>query len=160
MKQKFNAGVELDMITKDEVKDLLQAQMTSWFNEVAKGDRYKRFSAQATVLADGTVTFGQDAHNRVGPNDGFIWSLKRLNIGPDTGIDPSTDDVFLFFNDANPSSMIRQLAANYSQFGTNEVVLYPGDSLVITSSSLTAGDILTISGAVRELPLPMGWRLD
>jgi hypothetical protein len=159
MKQKFNAGADLDLLTKGEVEELLKASQTSWFNEVAKGDRYRRFGVQSTVIADTTVTFGDDPHNQVGPNDGFIWAVKRLNIiGGE--IDPGTNDTFIYLNSASPSNMVRQLVANYTAFGNNELVMYPGDQLIVTSTGLTDGTIVTLTGAVRELPLPMGWRLD
>ena len=121
MKTKIQAGAEIETITKDEVRELLKASQTSWFNEVAKGDRYKRFAVQSTVLADGTVTFGNDAHNQVGPNDGFVWSLKRVNFVV-AGFDPTSNATYLYLNDPNPSSMIRQLSDAYTQFGNNEVV--------------------------------------
>lgn len=160
MKQKFNAGADLDMLTRDEVREVLESSQKSWFNEVAKGDRYKRFSIQAPVLAAGTVVIGEDNLTRVGPNDGFVWSLKRLNLVATTAFDFTSDFTYLYINDAHPSSMVRQITAAYTQFGNNEVVLYPGDSLVVTSVSLTAGEIVTMSGAMRELPISMAWRLD
>ena len=160
MKQKFNAGAELDLITKDEVKELLNSSRTSWFNEVAKGDRYKRFSAQGTVTAGGTLAIGAVVNQRIGPNDGFVWSLKRLNVFATTAFDPSSDTGLLYLNDPSPSSLVRALSSTYTQFGNNEVVMYPGDTLYVAFTGLTATEIVTISGAVRELPLPMAWRLD
>lgn len=154
----FKAGAEFDMLTNKELRDTLKDVMASWMAETTIGARYARFSA-AALIANSAVEIGGPgrADDNLGPAPGFVWDVRRLRI---TGL--ATNDVAaVYVNDANPSSMIAStadVAGALFLFG-EQVILYPGDSLLVTGASLAATGFITVSGQVRELPMALAWRL-
>lgn len=165
MKTKLQAGAELDLISKDEMRDVLKSVTQDWFNQTARGDRFKLFSASATIAA-GALTIGgalqRDAV--LGPADGFVWAVQRVavfGLTTTTG-DPkvtASEPLRLFLNDDGASSLVHPALQGYQAFGEHELVLYPGSTLLVTGTSLTASGVITLTGQAREVPMPLAWRL-
>lgn len=165
MKTKLQAGAELDLITKDEMKDVLRTVTQDWFNQVARGDRYRRFSATGTVAA-GELTIGgaEQLDSVLGPAEGFVWAVKRIAVYGLTLFVPEDSFVFteplaLYLNDSGPSSLVDPALQGYRGFSTDELVLYPGDTLLATGTALTHTGTVTLTGQARELPMPLAWRI-
>lgn len=166
MKTKLQAGATLDLISKDELKDVLKTVRQDWFNQVARGDRYRRFSASGTI-AGGALTIGgaTQRDGTLGPAEGFVWALKRVAVFGLTTFTPGppgsvfTEPLRLFLNDDGPSSLVHPAVQGYQSFQTDEVVMYPGDTLLVTGTSLVSTGVVTITGQARELPMPLAWRL-
>lgn len=165
MKTKLQAGAELDLISKDEMKDVLKTVTQDWFNQVGRGDRYPRFSASGTIAAGELIIDGASQLNqRLGPAEGFVWAVQRLalhGLTTNTG-DPltsSTEPVQLFVNDTGPSSLVHPSLQGYKEFGEHELVLYPGDTLLVVGTALTKTGVITLTGQAREVPMPLSWRL-
>lgn len=154
-KVKIQAGAELDVLTRAEMKEELSAFQANWWEEARRGDRFRRLLIQATVTAAGTVEFGTNPDQASGPADGFVWSVKRL---AHSGVG---EDLDLFVNDPSPGSFVGRFPATvrYWAFDSGQLVLYPGDTLVASGASWTAGEIHTLTGAVRELPIALAWRI-
>lgn len=157
-KFKIAAGAEIDMLTNSELRKTLSDTMASWMAEVTTGARYARFSA-AGLIAGAALQIGgaERADDNLGPAPGFVWDVRRLRI---SGL-ADADVASVYVNDANPSSMVASTAdvsGGLFLWG-EQVVLYPGDSLLVAGASLTATGYVTVSGQVRELPMALAWRL-
>jgi hypothetical protein len=158
-KFKIQAGAELDVLTHDELKTALSAFTATWHQEVARGDRFRDIRATGTIAATAVSIGGdKDTGNNLGPSAGFVWSVQRLAVVAGT-----VDDVAkltLFKNDNGPGSQVKPVLATYNSFGPRELVLYPGDVLLVENFSALGGSgNITLTGSVREVPIALAWRL-
>lgn len=163
MKTKLQAGAELDLISKDEMKDVLQTVTKDWFNQVSRGDRYPRFSAAATIASNAfTIDGTERTYERMGPAEGFVWAVQRIAVqGLTTYTEGTltTEPVVLYLNDTGASSLVHPALVGYKEFGAHELIMYPGDTLVVVGAGLTATGQITVTGQAREVPMPLAWRL-
>jgi hypothetical protein len=157
-KVKLQAGAEIDFLNKKEMHEELNAMMTSWVGEVSRGDRYPRFKMYGTI-AGGQVSIGTEDAQLVGPDEGFCWSLRRLAIVGGSYA-PATDSLGLYLGtDLNPSSVIQPPSlAKYNAYEAGEMVLMPGDQIVVAGGVAGAGK-MWVTGQVRELPIPLLYRM-
>lgn len=157
MKFKIQAGAEIDVATKKEVRDEIEAARTSWIGEVARGDRFRRFSAYAYSDAAGTVAVGQTGQY-IGPAEGFVWSVTRFAVT--SGYDPATQVLSLTLgSDATTgSAVIIPDLGTYNDLSGNQLVLYPGDRLYVVGT-VAASSRVWVTGQARELPISLAWRL-
>lgn len=161
----LKAGAKLDMLNRKELKETLDAATRDWFSQVARGDRYRRFSASGVIdtgslLIDGTVAQNQT----LGPAEGFVWAVQRvalhgLTVVSGTPAVAVSEPVQLFLNDVGPSSLVHPAIEGYQDLGQYSLVLYPGDTLLVRGAGLTSTGTVTLTGQARELPLPLAWRL-
>lgn len=153
---KLAAGAKLDVLNRHELKSVLDTVTRDWFNQVARGDRYRRFSAAAAISGAAVTIGGASARDAVmGPAEGFVWAVQRIAV---VGL-TDTEPVRLSINDDGPASVVHPALVQYADFGQYSLVLYPGDTLLVTGTSLTSTGTVTVTGQVRELPLPLAWRL-
>lgn len=154
MKFKIQAGAEIDVATRDEVRQEIAAVRSSWMAEVAKGDRFVSFSGFADITA-GEVLIGATGE-AIGPQPGFVWSVTRLAL---TNYDPTTDAVAIYRGDVSDSATVIPLMdRRHELFSGNELVLYPGDTLQ-AAGSVTGSGRVWLTGQARELPVSLAWRL-
>lgn len=158
--QIIKAGGKIDAVTYREMHDALGAHMRSWVAEIAAGGRFARFAATGTVAATALSIGGAASTQELGPAPGFVWDVRRLHI---TGL-AVADVASVFINDSGPASLVATttdlpLAANRSFLWSKQVVLYPGDNLLVTGASLAATGQITVSGQVLELPVNLAWKL-
>lgn len=161
-KQKIQAGATLDTVTSKELSDALGAHLRSWVAETTVGGRFTRFSAVGTV-ASSAVSIG-GASTDLGPGPGFVWDVRRLRITSSSGTITPADIFGVFINDPGPASTVARsddTVASQRMWNWNgNVVLYPGDNLLITNiGTLATTGGLTVSGQVLELPLTLAWKL-
>lgn len=156
MKFKINAGAELDLLTRDEMRDELAGFAANWRAETIKGDRYKRIYGYGTP-ATGAVEFGGDlaGGEQLGPAQGFVWDVRRLGL---LGHDPAADVLRVFINAPEIGNCVIPVMGRYQGFNRAELVLYPGD-LLLVSGTTAATDRVSLVGQVRELPIGLAWRL-
>ena len=157
---KLAAGAKLDVLNRHELKTVLEAARRDWFSQVSRGDRYRRFSAVGTVAADGVagslVIGGAEAADAgLGPAEGFVWDVRRLAV---FGLG-ANDTVKLFVNDDGPSSGVHPSVSGFLPFDQAQLVMYPGDVLLVKGTGLTATGNITVTGQARELPMPLAYRL-
>jgi hypothetical protein len=156
MKQKFNAGAELDILTKRELSSALK----EWMVDVAKGCRPIRINAQGVAGSDGTVTIGGAATltgGKLGPAPGFWWAITRIAVR----VDQLPAAYSLYFNGPHVNSLVRDLDGTqngYASFGAHECLVGNQDQLVIRATSLVAGSTVTASGAAVEIPSQLLWK--
>lgn len=162
---KMGAGVTMDVLNKAELKSALDAATRDWFNQVARGDRYRSFSATGTIAAGALSIGGATSDGAVlGPADGFVWAVQRIALSgltsaTGTPLVATTEPVALFVNDNGPSALVHPAITGYQAFGEHELVLYPGSTLLVTGTALTSTGIITLTGQAREVPMPLAWRL-
>ncbi|MFJ8719755.1 hypothetical protein ACIRD9_42590 [Streptomyces violaceus] len=155
----LKAGAKIDVLNRKEMKEVLDVATRDWFNQVARGDRYRRFSASAAIDTGSLTIGGAAARDAVlGPAEGFVWAVQRIGIYGLT-IDGETEPVQLFVNDDGPSSIVHPAVTGYQDFGSYALVLYPGDVLLVKGTDLVSEGTATVTGQVREVPYPLAWRL-
>lgn len=159
-KFKLTAGAEFDTLTKQELLDALQVK-PSWIGEVESGVKFSRFTSQATV-ASNAVDFGSagSANELIGPQPGFVWDIRRLQI---SGLSAG-DFVTIYQNDISPTSVVAvSLSGNNASriwLWSQQVVVFPGETLRIVGTGLNAATTqVTASGLVREAPVSLAWKL-
>lgn len=154
---KITAGGSIDTLNKRELDAVLTKVLTSWRQEVGRGIGSRRFSRQGTVDATGALTIGGTDQNTEGngPDTNMVWSVNRLavaNAGPSPVLN-------LYLNSPDPSAIVRPNLPVYANFGTSELILEPGDALLVTGSALTPGAVVTMTGQTWEVPRPLLWKL-
>ncbi len=156
---KLQAGATLDLLNKRELREALDAASRDWFSQVARGDRYRRFSASGAISGSAVSIGGARQRDAVlGPAEGFVWAVQRLAVGgleTESGIEA----VSLYINDSGAASLVHPAIEGYQAFGEHELVLYPGDVLLVEGASLASTGTVTVTGQAREVPLPLAWRL-
>lgn len=154
-KYKMAAGKEFETLNKSELHDVLKTVTQDWFNQVGRGDRYRRISAAGAVAGGAVSIGGPDQSDTLGPKDGFVWDVRRLAVST-LG---ASDTLQVFLNDNGPSSLVHPAMGGFLPFDNAVLVMYPGDALLFTGTGLTAVGTLTVTGQVREIPMPLAWRI-
>lgn len=156
---KLQAGAKLDLLNRNELRDELVLLQRNWMTEVARGIKYRKISAFADTDGSGNLTFGISSEQYLGPGEGFVWSLLRLAVAA-PGYDTTTDTLELYLNEVGPSNLVRPSPLpRYIAPGMGEIVLYPGDHLVLNGAGLTASTRVWVTGSVREAPTTLAWKL-
>lgn len=155
MKVKIAAGAEFDVLTQKEMEQSLKGMMTSWVSEVSRGDRYRRFSVFGDI-ADTALSIGGTPAQDIGPDEGFVWAVKRLAIA---NYDPTAESLDLYINGTDSSAVVEPGLARYSSYDANQLVLYPGERLWVAGTDLTSTGRVWVTGQARELPISLLWRL-
>jgi hypothetical protein len=156
MRFKIHAGGELDIPSAKEIRAEVDGAMSSWAAEIGRGDKYRRFSVFGTI-AGGLLSIGDQSTERVGPEAGFVWSVKRLalyNYNPDT----EGNELNLYVSSPNASALVMPAMDNYNSFDANQLVLYGGETLYVDGTHVGDGKVW-LTGQARELPVGLVWRL-
>lgn len=162
MKAKLQAGVELDLLTQTELREELQAA-AAWRTEIARGVRWRKFSAQGNV-ATGVWTIGGAAtpnndKDQMGPQDGFVWSVTRVAVSGN-GFVAGTDLFSVFVDENTPSKLVTSGLTRWQPYDVGTLVLNGGEQLLLTGAGTgLAGTDVTVSGQAIELPVQLAWRM-
>lgn len=154
---KMTAGGVFHTLTKDELDHSLKSFMV----QNAVGARPVRFAAQGTVIADGTLSIGGAVTlvgGTLGPAAGFHWIVNRVAVR----INGVAASYSIFINSAQPQDLVRDVtttANGYVAFGRPDLVLAGDDSLVITASGATSGQIAVVTGQAIEVPSTLLWKV-
>lgn len=161
-KIKLQAGAELDLLNKDELRHEMGRFLADWMVEAARGPRSVRFSALGAVTSAGTLTLGGNTSTltsgRLGPDESMVWSVKRWCI---SGLVGNGDTLSAYVNNDGPNSLIMSGVSGFNNFGSDSLVLQGGDRLLFTGAELltAAGTQVGVSGQAWELPATLMWRL-
>lgn len=162
MEFELRAGGKINLLTAAEAGDAIRGALKDWQAEAVRGARSIRFSSYATIAGGNVQVGGTDgygaANGVLGPEAGFVWSVKRLAF---TGIVPATETLNIYVNSASPFELVRSGVTTFERFGSDELVLIGAERLLITNgTALTLnGTNLTVSGQAMELPIGMMWKL-
>ncbi len=155
-------GAELDLLNKHEFETGLESQWQAQQRAAAAGIKYRRLPLMTGAAAAGALSVTEASGNDCGPNEGFAWMAKRLAVqGLTAGVTP--DVVNLFRNNpGQPGNFLWQFNGNnlaYT-FGTFEIVLLPGEKLVLQSvGAFAATGQVTLSGELVQVPAEFLWKL-
>lgn len=158
MKVRLQAGVDIDLLNKQELIEALVDFRKSWVAELARGVQFPRFSLSGTVDGSGVLEFGgATGSDRSGPDNGMVWSIRRLAVTGVTG----TQTVSVFVNSSSPHDLLVPgiTLATPILLPENTCILRTGDHLVVAGSSLTNGAKVTLSGHAKEVPEFALWML-
>lgn len=151
---KIQAGARINLLTREELRQEMDAARTNWVHEVARGIRYRRFSTFATSDGAGAIEIGIQGDQRMGPGEGFVWQLGRLSV---SAYDPSGGDALaLYQGSVSDSAIIIPALDTFNDMLTE--VLYPGDTLVV-AGTVSASTQVWVTGQVKEAPVSLLWRL-
>lgn len=146
MKFKLQAGREVDVLTKEELKAGLTENTASWFREMARGLSTARFDGTSTVAA-GDVSIPAAGQAAVGPDVGFCWAVQRITAD---GLD-ANDVLVVYRNSAQPINRLGTVTATTSfKPGSKGCILRGDERLIITGTGLTATGDITINGESIE----------
>jgi hypothetical protein len=152
---KLRAGADIETLTHGEMRDAL-AEHRREQRADARGFKWMRLPEFLIgKAAGGQLSLGLAAgETRVGPNQGYVWSLSRLVVdGLTSGATP--DVVNLYRNDNTTGPPLWQFNGNnfaYT-FGKMQVTLLSGDSLTLVNvGTFTATGQIRITGELWELP--------
>lgn len=153
MQQRITAGGMLDLLTKDELDLAMGHHFDSAIRELYRGIAYIRLPLLQGAASGGTLTLGQGGTLN-SPRQGYAWSVKRLAVnGLATGTTP--DVVNLYRGDLMAYPVWQFNGNNFAYtFGKLELVLLPGENLVL-SGTITATGTITLSGDAIEVPQEM-----
>jgi hypothetical protein len=143
MKFKIQAGAELDLLTKDELSDLLDNHTSDFDRMLSRGLKYGKFSSTLSENinsgASGIYTTG--VFEIVGPEQGFVWSVKNItfsNLGA-TGCD-------LLINGSNPGDVIHTGLVNSGTVypGQNGLIIPSGQNLMLGAKNALVNPAITL----------------
>jgi len=150
MAQQKLAGTIVDLLTADEIRDVLK----SWSVELTRGARMIRRPILGSTDGAGGLVMGG---NTDGPDEGMVWAITRITVVTAAVIPAAGLQVYA--NDVNPSSaLIARLATDHFP-GDHGVVLIGGDSIRIAGSGLTVSTNVTVTLGIKEVPQLMAWSL-
>lgn len=149
--QRITANGTLDILTRDELRDVLK----SWQTELTRGAKLRRLSFVGVVAADGSLTMGE---NSDGPAEGMAWAVTRLSVAPGPTI--PANGLQVYANDTASASALLISKLTEDVFpGDHGCNLMSGDSLRIAGTALTAGQSVTVTISVKEVPAMQVWSL-
>lgn len=161
MKFKLHAGAELDLLTKSEMLEALDAARISWQREISRGVKFRKFSAQG-VVAGGVFNIGGDTpDNRkdpLGPAEGFVWSLTRIAVSG-ASINPAADTYAVYTDEITPSKLIVNGLSRGATWDGAVTVLNGGERLWLRGAASAGGNDVWVAGAAIELPEHLAWQL-
>lgn len=161
MLQQLKPSGQVDLLTSKEVERLM-GDLKDWMAESVRGARPIRFVATGLIAGNAVTVSGDTPSNRLGPEAGFYWMVRRIAV---TGLTLATDPTSIYINAAAADHLVYPnltgLAAStgYKSFTRDECMLVPNDRLVIASTgAVAATGTVVVSGAAVELPASLLWR--
>ncbi len=156
MKFKIQAGTEIEVATRREVREEIEAAGTAWRGELARGLRWRTASMLGTVSAAGALTLGDSGDQWIGPPQGMVWACKRISVS--ASYTPATQALSLYRGSVSDTALIIPDLSGYDQL--YDEPLRGGERLVVAAASgLTNGAQITVTVLAREAPEFLAWRL-
>jgi hypothetical protein len=158
MQTQLRAGATIDMLTPGEFKKHLGDQIAQTVAEWAIGVKPMRFQATGTVANDlVTIPAAQNGQLKLGPSPGFLWKVERISA---YGL-ASGDVLQVHRTETDGSAFLGNLTAatGYLHIGGEGMLLYGGESIVLTGASLTATGQIIVNGEGVEVPALMLWKV-
>jgi hypothetical protein len=148
---KIQAGATFETTSPKETGELLDKAFSAQFQEMMRGIKPMRFAATGTVESDAvTIPQAQGGQINLGPEPGFIWAIRRICV---YGL--ATNDVLqIHRTETDGSAFMGQLTAAvpFIYPGSCSMLIYGGEFLTLTGSSLAATGQLIVNGEAVEAP--------
>lgn len=166
MKFKIEAGAELDLISRGELREELAIATGAWREEISRGVKWRKFSAQGVVGTPnpaGTWLIGAGAPNNskdtLGPDVGFVWAVTRIAVSGN-GFVPGTDLFSVYVDEISPSRLVISGLTRGNTWDVGTFVLHSGEALALSGAGTgVAGTDVTVSGQAVEVPAQLAWQL-
>ncbi len=154
-KFKLNAGAEIDFLTQAEMDHSLTTAFHDYEAARLSGIKPIRFMDQGTV-ASNAVTIGDPSTGStggflVGPNEGYVWSIRHLVVEGLTASATTPDIVNIY----RANRIIWQLNGNqFAQtWGRGEILFYGSEALAVKNSgNLASTGVIIMHGLAEEVP--------
>lgn len=151
----FKAGVELDLLSQDELDQSLGRHFAA--QEAAKLHGIKPMRLPETLYgtaASNKLTLSVANGNApVGPRSGYAWVFKRLIVNGLTS--GSTPDVVNLYHDSTTGVPLWAFDGNHFgyTFGELQITLYGGETLALASvGTFNSTSQITLGGELVEVP--------
>lgn len=150
----IKAGAKFHILNRHELRDELTRHQASWMTEVARGIRARRFTAFGDATAGGALTIGETGEQRIGPDQGYVWLLKRLTV---TNYTPASQSLALFHGTTEASAAIIPVLTATATVDIDEFV--PGSDRLIITGTVAASARCWVTGWAWEAPEALAWKL-
>ena len=157
------AGAKIDIPTRAEIREDLTGVWSAQEREAARGFKWMRLpEILQGNAAKSAITLGATKGQILGPEQGYVWALRRLIVsGMTSGGTP--DVINLYRNDRFNGPPLWQFNGNnfgYT-FGKLELILMGGDTLSLQSvGTFASTSLIVLSGELTEVPAEMLYKLD
>jgi hypothetical protein len=148
MRFKLQAGAELDLLNREEMREELDA----WSTELRRGIRFRQISGR-TDRAGGVYTLTVD-----GPREGFMWAVTRLFVSGG-GVVAGTDVFSVYVDEVTPSKLVESGLTRGQRWDVPTLQLDGGSVLIVSGVGTGAGTDVTASGQAVEIPMQAAWQL-
>lgn len=113
---------------------------------------YLPILAQTQAVAGGAVLFASKEHD-LGPPDGYVWAVQRITVAGLAGSDICSiykgPPLAQSIDPTRLANLVTATAPTWNP-GRTGMVLYPGDSILVSGSALTATSV-AVSGEVIQM---------
>lgn len=149
MKFKLTANSEIDLLTKDEVQEVMNDQSRVLTDILTGGIRFRPVSQKFTGSGPITFTFQ--------PNSGYSWSVRSISVQK-----PAAAGMLVYMDQVQPLSFVNLIADdgannNFYTYTSGSLVITPTGQLIVTASALNGVAYCRLS--VKECRAGEEWRL-
>lgn len=149
MKFKLTANTEIDLLTKDEMQEVIQDQSSTLTNILTGGVRYRPVSQKFT--GSGPISFSFT------PNSGYTWAVRAVSVqkaGP--------GGVLVYMDQIQPLSFVNLITDdgannNFATYPAGSLVITPTGALIVQAQSQTGVAYCRLG--VKECRAGEEWRL-
>jgi hypothetical protein len=147
-KFKLQAGMELDLLTRKEVLETLQA----WHAELVRGVHFRSIVERTEQVA---AAFSATLR----PPAGFVWSVTILALSGN-GINLGADTFTIYRDEVAPSKLVASAISRQREWDAGVLVVEGPNALVVTGPATgVAGTDVFVTGAAIEVPEQLAWQL-
>lgn len=153
-KVKLDIGAEIDTLSKAELDDSLKQyriEGDSLTQGALRGIKYYRPALLQGTASTGTLALGT-LGAQVGPNSGFVWSLKRAYVN---GL--GTADLAQIYRNGQPVWQFSgSVGQNQAAWGHLSMLFREGETIsLIGVGSLVSTSVITLNCDLVEVPSQM-----
>lgn len=145
MKFKLQAGREIDVLTKDELKAGLTDNTASWFKEEARGFNTARFGPIVGTVSGAAVAIPGPGDPTIGPDPGFVWAVQRI-----TADGLSANDVINVYRNSL-TTRVGEITQARGIRRSDGILLRSNERLLFTGAALTATGDVSLNGDAIEV---------
>lgn len=159
---KINAGVDVEVATPAEVREIAAGMLNGWREELRRGVKFRKAGGQTNRVAgaSGAWSIGEPAHahDAMGPDPGFIWSVTNIAVAGG-GFVPGTDTFSIFNGAASTLTVVGTGFTRQAQFDVGALVVNSGDWITLTGVGTgTGGTDIGVTILLAEVPVQLAWQ--
>lgn len=154
MKQQFEYGAQLDLLTRGELRDELAVTTQRIEQQLTRSLKYIRLGPIAVPITNGTAQLTGGSQAGTGPRAGFVWAIRRLSfMGLTSGATP--DVVNIYRGNTNIPALWQFNGNNFAYtFSNVQMLLLDGEHIDVMGTGLAATGDVWFAGDVVEVAAP------